>query len=411
MGCDGVIVGRDGKVSNDTNPTFPDNRSGARRKPFAIQSNSEFRWTAHMPARIALVVFPGFQMLDLAALTVFELANLATKEPGAGRAGGSTDVASDDDAASSVRDRRSRASARRRPGDDARYAIEVVSQEGGLVPSSSGIAIQTQRIGARRYDTLMIAGAVEIPASTPALVSTLRRVAPRARRVASICTGAFLLAEAGLLEGRRATTHWALAHELQQRHPGIRLDEDKIFVSDGAFWTSAGMTACIDLALALLAEDLGPDVARTVSRKMVIHYRRTGGQSQFSTLAELEPDSDRIRAALDYARENLREPLNVEQLAAQVHWSPRHFSRAFQAQTGLSPAKAVEKLRLEAARALIDEGEASIARVAALTGFGDEERMRRAFLRALGRPPRDLLRDARRGPRRGRAAPPQGVSP
>jgi transcriptional regulator GlxA family with amidase domain len=364
-----------------------------------------------MPARIALVVFPGFQMLDLSALTVFELANLVVSGQGAPGADGAPDVAPGAVAPSVGATGRRGASARRRQGRDAYYAIEVVSQDGGLVLSSSGIAIQTQAVGARRNDTLMIAGAVAIPASTPALVSTLRRVAPRARRVASICTGAFLLAEAGLLEGRRATTHWALAHELQRRHPGIRLDEDKIFVNDGMFWTSAGMTACIDLALALLAEDLGPEVARTVSRKMVIHYRRTGGQSQFSTLAELEPDSDRIRAALDYARENLREPLSVEQLAAQVHWSPRHFSRAFQAQTGLSPAKAVEKLRLEAARALIDGGESSIARVAVLTGFGDEERMRRAFLRTLGRPPRDLLRDARRGPHRSPIAPSRGVSP
>ncbi|WP_427184456.1 GlxA family transcriptional regulator [Bordetella bronchialis] len=314
-----------------------------------------------MAARIALVVFPGFQILDLAALTVFELANLELAQ-----------------------------------GKAPRYAMDVVSEEGGLVASSSGVGVQTRALGRRQYDTLMIGGAVEIPASTPALVAALRRTAPRARRVASICTGAFLLAETGLLDGRRVTTHWALAHELQRRHPAIRLDEDKIFVNDGTYWTSAGMTACIDLALGLLAEDHGPELARTVSRKMVIHYRRTGGQSQFSTLAELEPDSDRIRAALNYARENLREPLSVEQLAEQVHWSPRHFSRAFQAQTGMSPAKAVEKLRLEAARALIDEGESSIARVATLTGFGDEERMRRAFLRTLGRPPRDLLRDARR---------------
>lgn len=339
-----------------------------------------------MAARIALVVFPGFQLLDLAALTVFELANLNLAEHPAPAA----------DAPPTGTPGNAAPRPSRRSRREAFYTIDVVSQDGGLVPSSSGVCIQTRPIGRKQYDTLMIGGAVEIPASTPALIATLRRIAPRARRVASICTGAFLLAETGLLDGRRATTHWALAHELQRRHAGICLDEDKIFVSDGPFWTSAGMTACIDLALALLAEDLGPDIARAVSRKMVIHYRRTGGQSQFSTLAELEPDSDRIRAALDYARENLREPLSVEQLAGHVHWSPRHFSRAFQAQTGLSPAKAVEKLRLEAARALIDEGESSIARVATLTGFGDEERMRRAFLRTLGRPPRDLLRDARR---------------
>ncbi|HTK01435.1 MAG TPA: GlxA family transcriptional regulator [Bordetella sp.] len=350
-------------------------------------------WTQRiMAARIALVVFPGFQILDLAALTVFELANLHATGHAAPALGA---PAADTPASGKERPAGAPRGARGRRAAGAFYTIDVVSQDGGLLHSSSGVGIQTQPIGRKQYDTLMIGGAVEVPASTPALLASLRRTAPRARRVASICTGAFLLAEAGLLDGRRATTHWALAHELQRRHPKVCLDEDKIFVNDGVFWTSAGMTACIDLALALVADDLGPDIARAISRKMVIHYRRSGGQSQFSTLAELEPDSDRIRAALDYARENLREALSVEQLAEQVHWSPRHFSRAFQAQTGLSPAKAVEKLRLEAARALIDEGENSIARVATLTGFGDEERMRRAFLRTLGRPPRDLLREAR----------------
>ena len=155
------------------------------------------------------------------------------------------------------------------------------------------------------------------------------------------------------------------------------------------------MTACIDLALALIDADHGPELAKAVARKLVVHYRRSGGQSQFSTLADLEPSSDRVRTALSYARENLRQPLSVEQLAAQVSWSPRHFSRAFQAQTGQTPAKAIEKLRLEAAHALIDGGENSIARVADLTGFGDEERMRRAFLRGFGRPPQSFLREAR----------------
>ncbi|CAG2151534.1 HTH-type transcriptional regulator CdhR [Cupriavidus yeoncheonensis] len=310
-----------------------------------------------MSARIGLVVFPGFQLLDLSALTVFELANHG-----------------------------------RQP---APYEVAVVSHGGGLIRSSSGVAFETQPIGKRRYDTLMVAGATEVMPSDPELIQQLRRAAPRARRVASICTGAFILAEAGLLEGRRVTTHWAMAHELQKRHPSVTVDEDRIFVQDGPVWSSAGMTACIDLALALLDADQGASVARSVSRKMVIHYRRTGGQSQFSTLAELEPSSDRIREALTFARENLREPLSIVQLAEHVHWSPRHFSRAFQLQTGLTPAKAIEKLRLEAARALIEKGESSITRVAALTGFGDEERMRRAFLRALGKPPQALVREMR----------------
>ena len=198
-----------------------------------------------------------------------------------------------------------------------------------------------------------------------------------------------------VLDGRRATTHWALAHTLQQRYPAVRMEEDRIFINDGKVWSSAGMTACIDMALALVEADLGAETARAISRTLVVYHRRTGGQSQFSAMSELEPGSDRIRAALDFAKRSLREPLSVEQLAEQVHWSARHFSRAFLAQTGHSPAKAVEKLRLEAAQALIEEGTASIARIARQVGFGDEERMRRAFLRTLGRPPQALLREAR----------------
>lgn len=310
-----------------------------------------------MSARIGLVVFPEFQLLDLAALTVFELANHGLHP--------------------------------------APYEVTAVSHGGGMVRSSSGVAFETQPIGRRRYDTLIVAGATEVTATEPELIRQLRSAAPRARRIASVCTGAFILAEAGLLDGRRVTTHWAMAHELQKRHPLVTVDEDRIFVQDGPVWTSAGMTACLDLALALVDADLGSAVARSVSRKMVIHYRRTGGQSQFSTLSELEPSSDRIREALAFARENLREPLSVVQLAEHVHWSPRHFSRAFQLQTGLTPAKAIEKLRLEAARALIEKGESSIMRVADLTGFGDEERMRRAFLRTLGKPPQALVREMR----------------
>lgn len=215
------------------------------------------------------------------------------------------------------------------------------------------------------------------------------------RRMASICSGAFVLADTGLLNGRRATTHWGQAHALAQNYPEVIVEEDRIFINDGHVWTSAGMTAGVDLALALVEADFGGDVAREASRQLVVHYRRTGGQSQFSTLSTLEPNADRVRTALAYAREHLREPLSVEQLAAQVHWSARHFSREFTLQTGLTPAKAIEKLRLEAAQALLEDGEASIARVADITGFGDEERMRRAFVRTLGKPPQALLREAR----------------
>lgn len=310
-----------------------------------------------MAKHIGFVVFPGFQILDLAAMTVFEMANLESAR--------------------------------------AYYQTELVALEGGMVASSSGVRVEAQPMARRQFDTLMVGGALNIPGGMPALTEQLLRAAGQARRTASICTGAFLLAEAGLLDGRRATTHWAHALELQNRHPLVQVDEDKIYVSDGGVWTSAGMTACIDLALALVDADLGAEVAKAVSRKMVVYHRRTGGQSQFSTLSELEPASDRIRDALAFAKENLREPLTIEQLAAHVHWSPRHFSRAFLLQTGYSPAKAVEKLRLEAAKALIEGGHSGIASIAGETGFGDEERMRRAFLRAFGRPPQAMVREVR----------------
>ena len=308
--------------------------------------------------RIGLLIFPGFQVLDLAALTVFEMANLELPAP--------------------------------------RYRVEVVAAPGGLVCSSVGVAVQARALNdAEAFDTLLVAGALVPAASTAGLLRALNRAAGRVRRVASICTGAFVLAEAGLLDGRRATTHWAHARELQRRCPRARVEEDQIYVQDGPVWSSAGMSACLDLALALVEADLGVDVARSVSRKMVVYHRRTGGQSQFSVLSELQPASDRIRAVLAYAREHLREPLSVEQLAEHVHWSPRHFSRAFRLETGHSPAKAVERLRLEAARELMEAGHTSIARIAQDTGFVDEERMRRAFVRTFGKPPQALMREAR----------------
>jgi transcriptional regulator GlxA family with amidase domain len=310
-----------------------------------------------MAKRIALVVFPGFQILDFSALTAFELANGIH-------------------------------------GSDY-YAIETVSHGGGTVRSSSGVPVQTEAIGRRAFDTLLIAGPTVVAPPEPELLAALRRASPRARRTACLCTGAFIAAEAGLLAGRRITTHWALGIELKGRYPDLELDDDKIFVNDGPMWTSAGMTACIDLAIALVEADLGSAVAKAVARKMVVYHRRTGGQSQFSSLAEMDGGSDRIRAVLRYAKENLHTPLSVEQLAEQVNWSPRHFSRAFREQTGHSPAKAVEKLRLEAARSLLEDGHASSGKVAQQTRFGDEERMRRAFVRTLGKPPQAVLREAR----------------
>jgi transcriptional regulator GlxA family with amidase domain len=204
-----------------------------------------------------------------------------------------------------------------------------------------------------------------------------------------------VLAEAGLLDGRRATTHWAFAADMQQHHPAIQLEADRIFVVDGPFWTSAGMTAGLDLALGMVEEDLGADVARSVAHQLVMHQRRSGGQSQHSEMLELAPKSDRIQASLDYAQRHLSRPLDVEELAGVAHLSPRQFSRVFAAETGQSPAKAVERLRTKAARLMIERSRHPLEVVARETGFRDRRHLREAFLRVFGVPPQAMRREAR----------------
>jgi transcriptional regulator GlxA family with amidase domain len=307
--------------------------------------------------RIGLVVFPGFQILDLVAVSVFELANGVAKM--------------------------------------AAYDIEVLSEHGGLVPSSSGVPVQTRRFGKTKFDTVIAMGWMTPQPPSQGLLKFLSSASKASRRTASICTGAFILAEAGLLDGRRVTTHWAFARNMQARFPGIKVQEDKIFIIDGPVWTSAGMTSCIDLCLAMVESDLGADIARDVARKMVVYHRRTGGQSQFSALLDLQPKSDRIQDALAYAKKNLKKDLSVEVLAEAARLSPRQFSRAFRVETGQSPAKAVENLRVEAARLMIEEARHPVEVIARETGFSDPERMRRAFLRAFGQPPQAIKRAAR----------------
>jgi transcriptional regulator GlxA family with amidase domain len=175
----------------------------------------------------------------------------------------------------------------------------------------------------------------------------------------------------------------------------VKVEADRIFITEGQVWTSAGMTAGIDLALAMVEEDLGADVARAVARKLVVYHRRAGGQSQFSTLLDLEPKSDRVQNALAYAKRNLHTPLTVAQLAEAAHLSPRQFSRAFRAETGQSPAKAVENLRIEAARLMMEHGRHPIEVIAQQTGFANRDRMRRAFVRAFGQPPQAIRRHSR----------------
>ena len=248
-----------------------------------------------------------------------------------------------------------------------------------------------------RFDTLVVVGGEGSrgPASDPAALDLVRAAAANARRVASVCSGAFVLAAAGLLDGRRATTHWNRSDEFARRFPKVRLEPDRIYVRDGAVWTSAGITAGIDLALAMVAEDLGEAIARRTAEQLVVYRRRPGGQSQFSALLDLERPSGRFAGLMGWIRERLHEPLNVERLAAQAAMSPRNFARAFTAETGVTPARAVERLRVEAARARIEAGPEPIDVIARWSGFGDPERMRRAFLRAYAQPPQALRRAAR----------------
>jgi transcriptional regulator GlxA family with amidase domain len=275
------------------------------------------------------------------------------------------------------------------------YEMEFVSETGGPIRSSPGLVIETKRIGERSFDTLIVDGANTPSRASENIVAYLKASAKRTRRIAATCTGAFVLGDAGLLDGKRATTHWLYAKDLQTRFPKSRVDEDRIFIRDGKVWTSAGMTAGIDLALSLVEDDFGAEVARSVARKLVLYHRRQGGQSQFSELLELAPKSDRIQRALEYAKRNLNSALTVNTLAEAAHLSPRQFSRAFRAETGQSPAKAIEALRVEAARLMMEETRHPVDDVARLTGFADRSRMRRAFLRVLGQPPLAVRRSAR----------------
>ncbi|HEV7306569.1 GlxA family transcriptional regulator [Ensifer sp.] len=309
--------------------------------------------------RIGYVVFPGFQLMGFAAVTAFEIANLTLGE----RA----------------------------------YDIALLSEPGGEIKSSAGFGVLTAAFGDAVYDTVMFGAGTEIEPVTPGLVAFARRAMEVSRRVAAPCTGAFILAESGLLDGRRATTHWVFARQLRERFPEVKVEEDRIFIVDGSVWTSAGMTASIDLALAMIEKDHGEEVARAVARKLVVYHRRAGGQSQFSALLELDPKSDRIQKSVNYAKANLRSVLSVEELADAAGLSARQFSRAFRSETGQSPAKAVEHLRVEAARLMMEQGRHSMDVIAEETGFADSDRMRRAFLRTLGQPPQTVRRNAREG--------------
>jgi transcriptional regulator GlxA family with amidase domain len=270
----------------------------------------------------------------------------------------------------------------------------MLSERGGAVPSTFGASVATEALSSAAFDTVMVGASITPPSATPRVRQFLQDALASARRIASTCTGAFILAEAGLLDERRATTHWAYARELQTRFPRVKVDPDRIFIVDGAVWTSAGMSSGIDLALGMVESDLGAETARLIAKNLVLYHRRAGGQSQHSTLLELGAKSDRIQSALSFAKQNLRTSLSVERLADAAHLSPRQFSGSFRAETGQSPAKAVENLRVEAAKLMMEQSRHPIDTVAAETGFADRERMRRAFLRAFGQPPQVIRRNA-----------------
>jgi transcriptional regulator GlxA family with amidase domain len=285
------------------------------------------------------------------------------------------------------------------------YARHTVSLDGGPVLTAEGVTIDTAPISqfdAAQIDTIVIPGALDV-APTLAdrrLVDWLAANAARARRTASLCAGTFLLAEAGLLDGRRAVTHWASCELLDQHYPALTVEPDAIFVQDGPIWTSAGVSAGIDLSLALIQEDCGREIAMQVARELVIYMKRPGGQSQFSELLQSQTLTSTAFENLHlWISNNLSdERLNVDLLAERVGMSPRNFARSYKAKTGRTPAKAVEVFRLEAARRLLEDTEQGVVRIARSCGFGDEERMRTTFQRHLAISPRDYRLRVSKGP-------------
>jgi transcriptional regulator GlxA family with amidase domain len=285
--------------------------------------------------RVGMILPAGFQVMSYATLATFDTANCVAGEQF--------------------------------------YGVSILSENGGPVPNSFGAATETEPLAITPFDTLLVGSGITATPPSPKLLAFLREAVTNVRRIASICVGTFVLAEAGILDGRRATTHWAFAQELERRFPKVRVEMDRIFIADGPIWTSAGMTAGIDMALGLVERDLGGDIARATAKAMVVHHRRAGGQSQHSAMLELDAKTDRVQDALVFARSNLRQ-----------------LTRVFRTETGQSPARAVENLRLEAARYMLEQGRLPVEGIAQETGFGDRERMRRSFLRTFGQTPQAI---------------------
>ncbi len=312
------------------------------------------------PRRVDVLAFPDVQLLDVAGpLQVFAAANEQVSRLHAA----------------------------------APYAIRVIAPDGAEIRATSGLTFATERLPdpAEPLDTLIVAGGQGVmrAAEDESLVEWLKARAGSARRTASVCTGAFLLAAAGLLDRRRAVTHWEYCDLLARRHPAVTVERDPIFVRDGPMWSSAGVTAGIDLSLALVEEDLGRAVALCVARQLVVFLKRPGGQAQFSAALSLQSADDRFAGLHGWLAEHLAENLTLSRLAAQAGMSERTFLRRYREATGLSPARAIERLRVEAARQLLADTRLSAKRIAARCGFGSEETMRRGFARLQGVSPLD----------------------
>ncbi len=270
------------------------------------------------------------------------------------------------------------------------YRLLVLAIEPGPVVSSSGARLLPDHVLGETdiaIDTLLVAGAPGVAEFRPGpgLIARLINAATRARRCGSVCTGAFVLAATGLLDGRRVTTHWAAARQLAERFPAVEVDEDAIYIRDGRFWTAAGVTAGLDLALALVEADLGREIAKRVAGQLVMFFKRSGGQTQFSHRKEAElAGRSALQEVQRWAANNPAEDLSVPEMARRMGITPRHFARLFRAEVGVTPAAWVENVRIEAARRLLEDGLAAPKQVATQCGFADADTLRRAFQRQIG---------------------------
>jgi transcriptional regulator GlxA family with amidase domain len=312
------------------------------------------------PRAVEILTFPAVQLLDVAGpLQVFASAN----EQAAAR------------------------------GSPCPYRTRVVAP-GAAVAATAGLVFATEPLPPpdTAVDTLVLAGGQGVleASENGELLEWVRARAARARRVASVCTGAFLLGAAGLLDGRRAVTHWDYCARLARRVPRARIDPDPIFIRDGSVWTSAGVTAGIDLSLALVEEDLGRALALAVARHLVVYLKRPGGQAQFSAALTLQSTNDRFASLHEWINAHLADDLPLARLAAEAGMSERSFSRRYQTLIGLTPARAVERLRVEAARTLVTETRLPLKQIATRCGFGSEETLRRSFLRVQGVGPQEF---------------------